>query len=137
MKAERAVRSLLVLGILVICGIAVVPRSGFAEQGSGGSAADLTQKLLGLNAQYRAAPRATQAILQGELLSTAAARQQLLARLIETDPHEVLRVRLLPKLLALKPGTRIISNSVPLWSADAVEYAETGTMFHTALMYRV
>jgi hypothetical protein len=45
MKTERAVQSLLVLGILVICGIAVVPRSAFAEQGSGGSAADFTQKL--------------------------------------------------------------------------------------------
>jgi hypothetical protein len=91
MKTERAVRSLLVLGFLVVCGIAVVPRSGFATQGSG-SAADLTQKLLALDAQYRAAPRATQANLQGQLLSTAAARQQLLAQLIETDPHEVLRV---------------------------------------------
>ncbi len=45
--------------------------------------------------------------------------------------------RLLPKFLALKPGTRIVSNTFVMWAVDAIEYAETGTMFHTAMMWRV
>jgi hypothetical protein len=83
--------------------------SSLAEQQVGaqppGAAEQATQTLLALSARYQAASDpATRAQLLGALTAAAAARQQLLAALIEEDPGAVLRVALPAGLVAGLPA---------------------------------
>jgi NPCBM-associated, NEW3 domain of alpha-galactosidase len=74
-----------------------------ASPGADPAAESLTQDLVALHALYRQAGAAEQARHLRHLRSTAAARQQLLAALIEYNPGEVLRVALPADLRASLP----------------------------------
>ena len=68
----------------------------------------LTQSLMDLHAQYRAAPPAERAALMVQLRSVTAERQQFLSSLIQTNPGEVLRVAIPERIVHVHVhGTRI------------------------------
>ena len=96
-------RPLFVGAAVFVLGAALLVTAGLARAQtppSPGSARGLTQSLVALDAQYRAAGPARRAQLVSHLLSVAATRQQVLLSLVESDPGEVLRVALPANLRA-------------------------------------
>jgi hypothetical protein len=89
---RRPLRSLVAFAIVAASLAVAAPRLAVAHGGP--SPESLTQTLVALNASYRSAAPAEQARLASALLTTAAARHQLLLSLMESDPGEVLRVAL-------------------------------------------
>jgi hypothetical protein len=90
------------------CGLVLAAWAGLAFADHGPAAAPApgrspaaeahTQNLLSLSLRYHAAGPAAQAQVLGQLTSVAAARQQLLAGLVGSDPAAVLRVAVPPGL---------------------------------------
>lgn len=104
--ARRSTR-LIIAALCLALAIALTPRTISAQPpptpGPPVSAESLTQNLVALNIQYQLAPRAKKSQFLGSLLTLAAARQQLLAGLIESDPGEVLRITIPAHLRASLP----------------------------------
>src|SRR5712664_5019436 len=68
-----------------------------------GSAQSLTQTLTTLNAEYRAARSADRAGIANRMLTVAAARQRVLASLMDSNPEEILQAALPAALRARLP----------------------------------
>lgn len=101
MNPERgAIRLRFIIAGLLTLATAVAAAPGLAlahttsSPGPDPAAERLTQALVALHVQYQQASAADQARLASQLLAAAAARYQLLASLIESNPGEVLRVAL-------------------------------------------
>ncbi len=94
----------LALGLGLFLAVAVGLAEGHPAAQPPGPAEQATQAFLALSARYQAADSATRAQLLGRLIGAVAARQQLLAVLVEQDPGAVLRVALPPGLVAGLPA---------------------------------
>ncbi len=128
--AGSLLRNRLPLALVALCvalAVAIPARPGVAHPG--GSPEQLTQSLVALGARYGAASPADQSRLLGTLVAVAAARQQVLAGLMESDPGEVLRVAVPAGLLAALPA------SVQAYLEEEVEVE--GTLPGAAGMIRV
>src|SRR5258708_3184479 len=81
------------LFLFLILMLSAVPASAQATTKANRALAEsLTQSLMELHAQYRAAAPAERSTLIVQMRARAAERQQLLSSLIQTSPGEVLRV---------------------------------------------
>ncbi|MGH8065371.1 MAG: MG2 domain-containing protein [Candidatus Entotheonellia bacterium] len=98
-QLSRPRLGLVITGLLVF-GMALFATAGLAfaqttpPAGPNAAAERLTHTLVALLTQYQGASAAAHGQLLGNLLTVAAARQRLLATLIEDNPGEVLRVAL-------------------------------------------
>jgi hypothetical protein len=97
-------RFLLALTALLL-GFALTLAAGPSLAQPAPSLEGLTQRLTALSHRYQAAGVTEQAQIEGDLLATAATRQQVLASLVESDPGEVLRVAVPAALRASLPPT--------------------------------
>ena len=111
-QPSRSRLGLVVAGLITL-GITLFAITGLGlahtapSAGPNAAAERLTQTLVTLHAQHQLADSAEQARLLSNLLTVASARQQFLAKLIDHNPTEVLRVAIPAHLRAsLPPAVR-------------------------------